>query len=522
MGKIQKQKVKGNHMKEVSLHPRQRKLIYILNSRHGIVTGKKLAEQLNISPRTVRYDIDDINNNLKPEIQVEAIHGKGYTLKIKDRVFFHELFAKEPLLDTREDRIRYLIMRLINEKDWVNMDDLEDTLFVSRSTLKKDIESIKSQIGDKRPYLQLLRRENFIRFEENEDKQRRVLIQLYCENWDFDSREGVLFKDDLMNQETLDHIRRVIKDVLRDSKVTLDDYGLIFLTLSIAMSYQRKSKGFGLGDDGTKARGYTNDKVGKNINDTAGKICRELFEYWGIEPDQDEINWISGILNQLLIFSFKKYSFAEAIGKTEVQCEIITKMITEEINTNFGADFSQDQEFGTSMILHLQALRNNMISVQDQHMYMLGELKKEYPLLADIAAFLRKRIEQLCDMKLGDAEECYLMPILIPAWERILKKQRGNGVPAVVVSHLSASMTGLLIYRLKEAFGDRLDLLGPVPIYDKSHIDQLNPQLIISTAQMDAFRKFDAPVVITSLLVNDEEKKRISLKIQELSNESRN
>lgn len=509
-------------MREVSIHPRQRKLIYVLNSSHGIVTGKKIAEQLNISPRTVRYDIDEINKKLQPEIKVEAVHGKGYELQIRDRAFFHQLFAKEPLLDTREDRIRYLIIRLINEKDWVNMDDLEDTLFVSRSTLKKDIESIKSQIGDRRPYLQLLRKDNAIRFEENEDKQRRVLIQLYCENWDFDSREGVLFRDEMMNQGALDYIRRVIKDVLRDSKVTLDDYGLIFLTLSIAMSYQRLSKGFVLGDSDGHQGGSTNEKISSNVYDTASKIYKQLAGYWGIEINSKEEKWIASILNQLLIFSFKKYSFADAIEKTEVQCEIITKMVTEEIKKEFGTDFSGDSQFGTSMILHVQALRNNMISVQDQHMYMLGELKKEYPLLADIAAFLRKRIEQLCDMKLGDAEECYLLPILIPAWERILKKQRGNGVPAVVVSHLSASMTGLLIYRLKEAFGDRLDLLGPVPIYDKSHIDQLNPQLIISTAQMDAFRKFDAPVVITSLLVNDEEKKRISLKIQELSNESRN
>lgn len=124
-------------MREVSIHPRQRKLIYVLNSSHGIVTGKKLAEQLNISPRTVRYDIDEINKKLQPEIKVEAVHGKGYELQIRDRAFFHQLFAKEPLLDTREDRIRYLIIRLINEKDWVDMDDLEDTLFVSRSTLKK-------------------------------------------------------------------------------------------------------------------------------------------------------------------------------------------------------------------------------------------------------------------------------------------------------------------------------------------------------------------------------------------------
>ena len=77
-------------MNNYTLHGRQRKLLYILNYKHSIVTGKELSIKLGISERTIRSDISEINNLLKNRgVQVKAIYGQGYRLQVEDRSVLH-------------------------------------------------------------------------------------------------------------------------------------------------------------------------------------------------------------------------------------------------------------------------------------------------------------------------------------------------------------------------------------------------------------------------------------------------
>ena len=45
----------------MNLSSREKKILSLLNSTHGIVTGNELSTKLNVSERTIRSDISDIN-----------------------------------------------------------------------------------------------------------------------------------------------------------------------------------------------------------------------------------------------------------------------------------------------------------------------------------------------------------------------------------------------------------------------------------------------------------------------------
>ena len=117
------------------------------------------------------------------QLEILAVRGKGYALKVGSRKVFHELFSSNNGMLTREDRIKFLIMKLARTSEWCDLLELEDDLFVSHTTLENDIREIRNRISEHEPYLTVLREGNRIRLDDDEVKRRNIMVRLYSENW---------------------------------------------------------------------------------------------------------------------------------------------------------------------------------------------------------------------------------------------------------------------------------------------------------------------------------------------------
>ena len=83
-------------MSSINIPSREKKILSILNAKHGIVNGKELSTKLGVSERTIRSDISHINSELvEAGIQVLAVHGKGYTIQVKDRAALLMIFSED-------------------------------------------------------------------------------------------------------------------------------------------------------------------------------------------------------------------------------------------------------------------------------------------------------------------------------------------------------------------------------------------------------------------------------------------
>ena len=70
-------------MGKINIPSREKKILSLLNSKHGIVTGKELSTLIGVSERTIRSDVSHINTALSQAgVQVVAVHGKGYTIQV--------------------------------------------------------------------------------------------------------------------------------------------------------------------------------------------------------------------------------------------------------------------------------------------------------------------------------------------------------------------------------------------------------------------------------------------------------
>jgi transcriptional antiterminator len=500
----------SDKMETFTLSIRQRKLLCILNSTHGICTGSELSCKLSISERTVRNDISEINRMLEQyKIYIKAVHGKGYLLKIGNRRAFLELIAEKDSLLTKEDRIKTLLLKLIKSNEWLDLRELEDDMYISKTTLENDLKIIKKRIMESRPYLELLRNGNYVRLNEDEIKKRSILIQLYCENWDYDSKDGIVLEENLISKDILNQIHIVLEQVLKEYRLEIDDYGLVYLILAVVIAYLRILEGHSL-------KSSDNICGELKIQEAAAEIWKRLNEEWQLDIEPLEYTWLGWILKQLTIFGVKDYDCDTILKNIKGKSILLATTVLNEIQQEYNLEFYNNKRLFAGMAIHIQALLNNMISYHTHNQYLLEELKNKNPFLADIAHSLCGRLQQICKINLGREEENYLLPLLLSAQSDWLQELRGDGIKAAIVSHMDAGMNYYFVHKIEELFGNRVNLKGPYPIYKREILDEIQPSMILTTVEMEDFQHFLVPVVTISPLIDEEDRKRIEVCLNKL------
>ena len=122
-----------------------------------VISSDQIALSIGVSSRTVRNDIKELNSLLKDyKASIASEAGSGFYLKIEEEERFAELL-KELQADEKKDadnivpsdpkdRATYIMQRLLrstlSNEEVIDPFDLADEVFVSMSTLKKDIRQI--------------------------------------------------------------------------------------------------------------------------------------------------------------------------------------------------------------------------------------------------------------------------------------------------------------------------------------------------------------------------------------------
>jgi len=129
-------------------------LIKLLNSSLPVKITE-LASSFKVSSRTIRYDLDEIDeflkyNNLpqlirKPNVGVkfsESLEDKNKALELLDDVsiYYYALSQKE--------RVNIILSNLIGQKDYTTINALADNLMVSRSTIINDLSKVRKWLYD--------------------------------------------------------------------------------------------------------------------------------------------------------------------------------------------------------------------------------------------------------------------------------------------------------------------------------------------------------------------------------------
>lgn len=460
-------------MQQIILSLRQRKILHSLKYKNEYITGEELAIELNVSSRTIRNDINEINNLLKDYgIAIESKRSVGYLLKAKDSDQLAHILKINDSFLSRDDRIRYILYRLCVEQKPINLYDLEDEMFVSSTTLDMDIQTLKKNYIQAYPFIRFYKKKNFISLEPHELKRRIILNTIFTENWDYNSTGDAFYNYQDLDNDDLVMIMSEIKIYLAEYNVRLEDLSMVELGLGISITYFRIQNGFYI----TKpAKHTTNDKLSIHLIDD---ILDSLEDKLDIKfPPNDRMPLYYFMANAKLL-NAKLLNFRTVKDYFDPDVIEMCDRYIQKVNEIFHIDFSSDEDF---YITTLQLFRSIKVPFRRPNKLIIQEqsLRLQYLIEFEIAYLIQPLALEYFGSYFNASEIAYLAFCVSGAlsyYNRTLPK-----INTVILCHYNLSVAWNLKHTVLENFSDYIEIHELLPVYVKDIRDFNETDLILST-----------------------------------------
>ena len=472
-------------MTQKTLHGRQRKLLMLLKAQQQVVTSKELAAQMEVSDRTVRNDVRVLNTILERyNASIRTTRGKGLVLQVEADTspsLGDLLHAWNPL-QTPEERANYLLMRLLITDGDVQLGELEDEMYVSRTTLENDIQFVRRAFTDRRPHLHLKRGGNRIGIDAAEWKKRLVLTKIHAESWDYHSREGVFLQNSPLDAEVFYLILERTKAAVKRHNIKLDDYDLVALAFTIAVAEFRIRVGHAFDAP------LTMTEDAQSTAPLVRELMDELEKKLSTHFDDDERTSIT------LSLAFRQNPASEPENRRELLQRVdakaiqATEMFLDKMHREYGVDFSWDETLYWDLARHIYRLEKRLRYSYERQNPMLPTIKTRFIFFFELAMTVRECFQAVYGMDISEDEWGYFSNYLIASADRAAKIQFPSGIPVAFVSHLGRSDREMLVSQFQSIYGSVVDLKGPFSIYEKEQIRDARPEMIISTVRLEEVR----------------------------------
>ena len=130
-----------------NLTKRNIKLLKILYDAGDYISSIRLADELDISIRTVKSEIKSINAIISlTNSFIISKYGKRYLLKLSNQFDKSLVEGKRfnHFFDSNQDRIIYILRKLLLADNYIKIEKLADDLYISRGLLTKILKDVRS------------------------------------------------------------------------------------------------------------------------------------------------------------------------------------------------------------------------------------------------------------------------------------------------------------------------------------------------------------------------------------------
>ncbi len=361
------------------MNSRQNEIIRYLFSKDTSITSKELAYFFGVSNRTIINDIKTINQYYDNPIILSTKHGY---IKNIDANFDLDIKANEGL--ELQNRIYFIVTKLLISNEEVNIYDLAEELSISDSLLRKDLVYFNKEY--KRDNLKIVSNNNYIDIVGSETNRRNLIMKI-LKSEDFEK----FITNDHLSEVFGSHIVKVVTETLnelqKEFNFYINDFSRTNIIMHLLIIISRIKHGHRLSDNTIELAVDFNESV-TYISD---KYINTIQKILNITFDQEEITEIRILFEaNINVKNFiENYEYKENI-------QILTEFLKEvfnDVSEKYYVNFFEESSL-LNFTLHIHNLifrvNNNKKLVNP----LAATLKKSFPLLYDIAIFIYSRISK--------------------------------------------------------------------------------------------------------------------------------
>lgn len=459
-----------------------------------------LAAKYEVSQRTVRNDINAINDILKDHKLIELKLEKGGQI-IRDRSFHEILYYvdEKDFYDyklSKEERKKIAAVLLINSPGFITLLDIAEHMSVSRATVIGDLDGIKAYI--KKGNLRVHSHPNKgLRVEGKESDKRIFLMKLVSYNLESEERD-VVGKQIAIDNGIKDVLGKILYEQEHVYESFLNDHSFQKILAYLIIMTNRIQQG-----EYIESR-----EMKKNSKyDMAGNILKYVGQYCHIIVTEAEILFLSELL------SFGRYIKQKLSDKDSFRIQMVTRQFIEQISEELGINLNRDYDFFESLSNHMESVFSAMPADYEKNPVIEKVLEEN----AEIMQAVSKKISVIREYAGRDItgdEVGYITVHVCAAIER--KKNKEISFHVIVACHAGIGTSRLLLEKLKKHFN--FQIIDIVSSHEARNLTPEQADFVISTVPL---KECKIQYIIVSPLLSDADYLTIGNMIDKLRN-SRN
>jgi lichenan operon transcriptional antiterminator len=465
------------------LNPRMTTILRELIKAETPLTSEYLARVLAVTSRTVRNDMKELEAIVEDfGAVIKSIRGTGYQLVIHEEPTFRQFLLrivdqkneKDDVIPTLpDDRIRYIIKRLLLADEYCKLDDIADELYISRSTLQNDLKNVKHIF--QRYGITLEKRPNFGLKVNGDEFKLRLCIFFHIFQKSENDLGFVNTNLPIYTKKDLAYIRKVIIDQFNTHNISVSDISLNNLVIHIAIAYHRINNEKYVILDHSEILELKREKQYQ----VAKEIVKGLEKGLAIRFPDSEIAYITiHLLGTKMVteLHLDKSTIHEIISK---QIDNVVNQILESIDHELNLGIKEDQELYVAMCLHLKPAIHRFQYGINLPNPLLDEIKSKYPAAFQAAVIASLVLKRELEIDINENEISYLAIHLGAAIENAKRGKKVKRCLIVCASGLGSAR--LLASKIHSKFVDKVEIVGTTDYYRLNNITLLNIDFIIST-----------------------------------------
>ena len=496
-------------------------LQFLMNAK-WFVSLAELAKIHNVSERTIRYDIDDLNYFLKDISAYIEISKKGIFLHagVEQKQMIREKLEALDIYDicfTEQDKVNFIAMRLLTAAEPLTIKSFAEELSVSRSSLNQVMKEVCKWF--EKQGIKVVRKPNYgIELKYSENQWRKAVISISSQEtnkgyfYNFLIRNCNCDKTAYLNpanyalpyyskllfdEQDLDKMVDIVGylEVLADIKLSDASFVGLMIHLTIALKRIREGKeiemSFAQLLQLQKRKEYRQ----------AEEFAKYLETRFQIKIPEGEIGYITLHLSGARREEKENQHGFDKIREIAV---ILIMKVEAYTGTKIGVEYIE--ELIDNLSIHL---RPAIIRVQNDMCIsnpILEEIQGQYPQLFEITQKACREIEREYQIAPFPSDEiAYIVMHIGAALEKTAWKPCSR-IKAVIMCASGIGTAEMLSGRLKREFM-QLDIIGELSLLELDRVDSFGADILITT--LDIVFDCRIPVVKVSPLLNMEDIQKI-------------
>ncbi|MGN2371214.1 BglG family transcription antiterminator [Clostridium cagae] len=415
---------------------------------------KDFSDELGVSTRSIRTYLKQLQEEIPKEVvEIVKTNNSEYKLNIKDDEKFKQLLElnrrqkqKFCQLNNPEERIDYLINRLVELNEIVTIDDLAEEMNVGRTTLVKDLKKVDQKLDE---YGLVLKRKtnSGIKIEGDEINLRLIILEHICKT--YNDSIILLESNNILTKKEIIKLQEQIVLNLKENKFSVTEALINNLIRYITVMLMR------LKNDKNITSLQSQYKIIKESEEyEIGKTIKSTIE----DLKDKKIDDLEIIFIVMPLLGRNAPLYHEVLRNLTIgeNITLLRKQIFDKVFEFTGLSLEEDEQLIQGLEYHLYYALNRIVLNIKYKNPMLKEIKEKYKLPYEVAKIAASVIEDKYQVQVEDDEVGYLAlhfgTYVERAGKSFIKIEN-----AAIVCGTGLGTAKLLIIKLKKILGEEIN-----------------------------------------------------------------